>query len=130
MVALIPSVFPLLPPLRSKRAIMSDEENSSPPDYLASTKRKGLKGLETPPPEYYGTPSSFRISAHTLDTPLVTSKDMLLHLSLLRAFYRLRMRVEDERLWRDAVESPHGLEASRLDGPQRWSWFISLTMER
>ena len=70
------------------------------------------------------TPSTFRIGLHELHDPLVQIKHLRLHLRFLGALHDLRRRVEssNEGSWPPLI--------AELDGEHRWSWFVSLAVER
>lgn len=92
--------------------------HSAPPPYTDT------KPQPTDPPLAYTFPTSFSIGSQRTQVPLVTPEKLKGHLGLLRAFYTLRLHVEqgmDERL------PPF---VKRMEVERRWFWFVGLAVER
>lgn len=93
-------------------------DSGAPPAYSA-----GSAARHDQPPAYT-PPSSFKVGQRTLTSPLVHADELKVHLSLLRAFKRLRTTVEagEVAAWPELVR--------KLEAPQRWAWFIGLAVDR
>jgi hypothetical protein len=73
----------------------------------------------------YNFPDTFIVGGRsTIDGPLVTVEHLKQHLQALSSFHALRETVEK-------VEDTKLPELAReMDKPQRWTWFVSLAVER
>ncbi|KAI0792010.1 hypothetical protein C8Q75DRAFT_805056 [Abortiporus biennis] len=95
----------------------------SPPPYLES------KVDGSSPPDYYSSPTSYKIGTQILTAPLVNVIQLKVHLALLRAFKQLRNDTDNTNL-----ADLHNLELSQfcqqLDKDQRWTWLLTLAVER
>ncbi|KAI0272599.1 hypothetical protein BC834DRAFT_355152 [Gloeopeniophorella convolvens] len=68
--------------------------------------------------------AEFQVGKHGLEVPLVHTRDMKMHLNLLRSFHDLRVLVEDGK---DERLPPWARE---MDMGARWTWFVQLAVER
>lgn len=91
-------------------------EAQPPPSYATATEN------ETPPA--YTPPSSYRIGGQQLTAPLVSVEQLKAHLSLLRAFKRLRTVIDEGK---DGRLSDFARSMNPLP---RWAWFVGLAVER
>jgi hypothetical protein len=96
-----------------------NDTKSSPPSYSASSQ------LANDLPPAYTFPTSFKIGRKRTDCALVNTDQLKGHLALLRAFYGLRLQVEEGK--------DHRLPQSVRDtdsAERRWAWFVGLAVER
>lgn len=77
----------------------------------------------TKPSPTYAFPTSFSIGRQSVNA-VVSPEQLKGHLALLRIFYALRTTVED------AQDERFPAWARNITPEQRWSWFISLAVER
>lgn len=94
------------------------EDVIAPPSYTATDQRPA------DPPPIYTFPTSYVIGSHQTTGPLVNPNKLKGHLGLLRAFYKLRLQVEDGK------DNRLPEFAQKMEAERRWVWFVGLAVER
>ncbi|KAG6849697.1 hypothetical protein H0H93_006205 [Arthromyces matolae] len=76
-------------------------------------------------PPHYAFPEKFEIGSLRTTAPLVTTKQVKNHLTLLNAFANLRNQVNNIR-----VDAQQAIPFPPLDIEKRWCWFVAMAVER
>ncbi|KAJ6570975.1 hypothetical protein DFH09DRAFT_1362572 [Mycena vulgaris] len=90
----------------------------------ASNSRLAAWAVKSEAPPAYTFPTSFPLGGRYTTTPLVDVRQLKDHLVLLRAFTKLKTKVE-ALANRDA-----GIPHMPSDKERRWAWFLGLAVER
>lgn len=100
------------------------------PEYPANAGQPlGLPYKHAPTP-YTSEDNTFHtIGGNTLNAPFLDCKELKAHLCLLQAFKDLRATVEGSPTVTSKMNAWPEL-ARQLDGPDRWSWFLGVAVDR